>query len=57
MFCQNKNGYEVLGDKLNKEIFEFSQGYKAFLDQAKIEREAVDYTIKKLLENGFSGLI
>ena len=46
MFCQNKNGYEVLGDKLNKEIFEFSQGYKAFLDQAKIEREAVDYTIK-----------
>lgn len=53
MFCQNKNGYEVLGDKLNKQIIDFSEGYKAFLDEAKTEREAVDYALKQLISKGF----
>lgn len=56
MFCQNKNGYEVLGDKYNKQISDFSEGYKKFLDEAKTEREAVAYSLKQLKNKGFEPL-
>lgn len=53
MFCQKKNAYEALGDKYKKEIFEFSERYKAFLDAAKTEREAVRESVSILSANGF----
>ena len=37
-----------------KSAFDFAEGYKEFLNQAKTEREAVRYAIKLAEENGYS---
>ncbi len=36
-----------------KQAFDFCEGYKTFLDKAKTEREAVEYTEKLLQQKGF----
>ncbi|MFA6551644.1 MAG: aminopeptidase [Patescibacteria group bacterium] len=39
--CVKKNAWEEMSDKEKKDALQFSEGYKNFLDSAKVEREAV----------------
>ena len=41
------------GEELNKAADEFCEGYKAFLDNGKTERDVTTYTVKLLEENGY----
>ena len=41
-------------EKERKEIFEYAEGYKQFLDDAKTEREACDVSVKMAKEKGFT---
>lgn len=51
MQYRNKNGWELKKNK--KDIFDFSEEYKKFLDCGKTEREFVNEGIKYIEENGF----
>ena len=51
MMYKNENGWKKHQD--TKEIFDFSQGYKEFLDRAKTERKFVSEGIKLAEINGF----
>lgn len=51
MMYKNENGWKKYQDR--KEIFDFSQGYKEFLDRAKTERQFVSEGIKLAEINGF----
>ena len=37
------NVYEKADEKRMKEIFDYAEGYRKFIDGAKTEREACDY--------------
>ena len=47
------NVYEKADEKLMKEIFDYAEGYKAFLDAGKTEREACSYVEKAAIEQGY----
>ncbi len=49
-----KNVFEEADGERVKEILDYSEGYKAFLDNAKTEREATDYAIDMLTRAGFT---
>ena len=53
LFSKKKNAGLILKDEEIKKADKFCEKYKRFLDAAKTEREAVDYTIGILKENGF----
>ena len=53
LFSDKKNAGLTLKDDEIKKADKFCEKYKTFLDDAKTEREAVDYTLKVLEENGF----
>ncbi len=53
LLVENKNGLLKTDDKTILEAQNFAEGYKAFLNNAKTEREAVKETIKLASENGF----
>ena len=53
LLVENKNGLLKTDDKTILEAQNFAEGYKAFLDNAKTEREAVKETIKLASEKGF----
>lgn len=53
LFSNKKNAGLTLKDDEIKKADKFCEKYKNFLDVAKTEREAVDYTLKVLEENGF----
>ena len=53
LLVENKNGLLKTDDKTILEAQNFAEGYKAFLDAAKTEREAVKETIKLASEKGF----
>ena len=40
------NVYEKADEKRMKEIFDYAEGYRKFIDGAKTEREACDYVAK-----------
>ena len=40
---KKKNFFEISSEKEIKEMYDYCVGYKAFLDEAKTEREAVMY--------------
>ncbi|CDZ23582.1 putative M18 family aminopeptidase 1 [[Clostridium] cellulosi] len=48
-----KNGGIVMSDEEIKTAFNYCNGYKAFLDAAKTEREAVTYAINEAQKLGF----
>lgn len=48
-----ENGSLTMTDEEIQKAFDFCEGYKVFLDQAKTEREAVDYTVKLLEARGY----
>ena len=53
LLVENKNGLLKTDDKTILEAQNFAEGYKAFLDNAKTEREAVKETIKLAEAKGF----
>ncbi len=53
MLNKKENGWKSVDDTKKKLIFDFSEGYKKFLDLAKTEREFIDETILLAEEKGF----
>ena len=53
LLVQRKNGYHLISDKELKACDKFCEGYKDFMNKAKIEREAVIYSIDLLKKKGF----
>lgn len=51
---KKKNYFETASDKERKEIFDYAEGYKAFLDAAKTEREACDFSVAAAKKAGFN---
>ncbi len=47
------NVYEVADEKLMKEIFDYAESYKDFIDEGKTEREACDYVVKAAQAAGY----
>ena len=54
LFMKRKNTALILDDKKIESADKFCEGYKEFLDVAKTEREAVDYTIGLLQKKGYA---
>ncbi len=48
------NYFETASAAERKEMYDYAEGYKAFLDAAKTEREACDYCVKAAQEKGFT---
>ncbi|MCL2096640.1 MAG: aminopeptidase [Oscillospiraceae bacterium] len=53
LFYKPKQGYEVFDNAKIKKAYDFCEGYKKYLDEAKTEREAVTETVKILEKRGF----
>ena len=53
LFIDRKNGYQKLNDNTDSAINDFCEGYKAFLDAAKTEREAVKVAVELAKKAGF----
>ncbi len=47
------NVYEVADEKLMKAIFDYSVGYKTFLDEGKTEREVCAYVVAEAEKQGY----
>lgn len=53
LFYEQKNGYDLIDTQERIALEEYCEGYKAFLDDAKTEREAVTEAIRQAQEHGF----
>lgn len=53
LFSQKKHASLLIKDSEIKKADKFCEDYKKFLNQAKTEREAVEFAVKQLEENGF----
>ena len=51
MNYKKENGWNCIDSR--EAVFDFSEGYKKFLDKAKTEREFVTEGIKLVEKNGF----
>ena len=47
------NVYEIADEKLMKEIFDYAEGYKTFLDEGKTEREVCAFVVKAAEAQGY----
>ncbi len=47
------NVYEKADEKLMKEIFDYAEGYRDFIDEGKTEREACAYVLNAAKEKGY----
>lgn len=47
------NVYEVADEKLMKDIFDYAEGYKKFLDEGKTEREVCAYVVEAAKAQGY----
>lgn len=52
----NKSVYEKYDDKKLKKAFDFCEGYKQYITDAKTEREAIIETVKMAEANGFKNI-
>ncbi len=48
------NYFEKVNEEERKAIFDYAEGYKAFLDFGKTERRACEYAVKAAQEKGFT---
>ncbi len=53
LFMSDKKGISTISEKEINTADEFCSGYKKFLDNSPVEREAVKYSLKLAKENGF----
>ena len=56
LFHSKKNGWEVATEEEKQNIFKFCDEYMYFLDRAKTEREAVEFSTDILVKNGFKNI-
>ena len=54
LFYEPKHAMEKVDDVVVKAADEFCEGYKAYLDFAKIERESVDFFVKEAESRGYT---
>ncbi|MBQ7949192.1 MAG: aminopeptidase, partial [Clostridia bacterium] len=47
------NVYEKADDKKLKDIFDYAEGYKVFLDEGKTEREVCSYVVAEAEKQGY----
>ena len=47
---QKKNGWDVVDEAGERAIFDYCEGYKAFLDRGKTERDCVDLSLIHISE-------
>lgn len=57
LFYEKKNGLLKVDDAVVEKIYSYCEGYKAYLDNAKTEREAVACAINIAKENGFKPFV
>lgn len=57
LFAKKENGLKKVGDEKIKEAFDFCEDYKAYLDAAKTEREAVTASIALAEKVGFKPFV
>ena len=57
LFLNRTNGYDRLAQGDLEAIHTYCEGYKAFLDEGKTERECVDYAVKLAEAAGFRPLV
>ena len=50
---QKKNGWDKVDEATEHAIFDYCEGYKAYLDKGKTERTCVDYTVELIEAAGF----
>lgn len=53
LLSKKESVYKQADSALIKEIYDYAEGYKAFLDAAKTEREAVDEVVAMLDKHGY----
>ncbi len=53
LFYEPKHAMETIDDATVKMADDFCEGYKAYLDEAKIERESVDFFVKEAEKRGY----
>ncbi len=53
---ENKNGWETVSSAEKQSIFDFCEGYKEFIDNAKTERQAVKSAVEIAKKHGFVDL-
>ena len=53
LFYEQKNGYDRIDAEESKMVFAYAEGYKRFMDEARMEREAVRLSIQLAEEQGF----
>jgi len=56
LFHEFKNGWEKASQEEKNQIFDFSEGYKDFLNKCKTERECAAYVETVLKKNGFEDI-
>ena len=50
---QKKNGWDLVDEATERAVFDYCEGYKAFLDRSKTERDFVDSAVELAEEAGF----
>ncbi|MDK2799934.1 MAG: hypothetical protein PWP27_918 [Clostridiales bacterium] len=53
---ESKNGWDVITDEEKRQVFNFNEAYKDFLDKGKTERECIQEIIKLAQDQGFKSL-
>ncbi len=56
LFTAKRSIWDGLSAAEEKKLFEFSEGYKKFLSECKIEREVVDYVTSAAVKHGYKDL-
>lgn len=54
LFYKKRNFFEEADENTKKQIFDYAEGYKTFLNAGKTERESVSYVIDLVKLKGFS---
>ena len=54
LFYEPKHAMETVSDEVVKLADDFCEGYKSYLDEAKIERESVEFFVKEAEKRGYT---
>lgn len=54
LFYEPKHAMEIIDGKTVKQADEFCEGYKSYLDEAKIERESVEFFVREAEKRGYT---
>lgn len=54
LFYEPKHAMEIIDGETVKQADEFCEGYKSYLDEAKIERESVEFFVREAKKRGYT---